>query len=91
MLGRPDNENELYDKVRMYLAMLSFWGMIKLKHHEGYNPKNGAYIIYHLQEIKDLPTSPINSNIYAERDAPLPSEEFINKLRFSFPEILDSE
>ena len=91
LLGHGDTTAEYYKKIRIYLALLSFWNMIELKQHKHYDSNlNTAYTIYHLQMVSENNLSPdFNINIEEEMLAPLPSEELMDKLRFCYPEILE--
>lgn len=89
LLGHNDTENEQYSKIKLYLALLSFWGLIELKVHTAYNEKIGRYTVYHLQSVQDIPNNTFNEDIEAEKNAPLPSEEIMAKLYFQFPEIMN--
>lgn len=57
LLGHSTQTNEMYDKVRIYLSLLSMWGFIELKYHTTYDESLGKYTIYHLQKVNDLPTN----------------------------------
>lgn len=91
LLGHGDTTPKRYEEIKIYLALLSFWGLIELKQHREYNNNLGAYTIYHLQEIKETDLNEgFEENIEAEMVAPFPSEDLMNKLKFSFSEILDN-
>ena len=90
LLGHGDTHPQYYQNIRIYLALLCFWGLIKLKQHRQYNESLGtAYTIYHLQKINETAlNADFESDIEAEMNAILPSQELMDKLKFSFPEIL---
>ena len=90
LLGHGDTTELYYNNIRVYLALLSFWGLIELKQHRQYSENLGtSYTVYHLQSIKETNlNADFESDIEAEKSAPLPSEELMNKLRFSCPELL---
>ena len=93
LLGHGDTHPKYYENIRIYLALLSFWGLIELKQHKQYNKElETAYTIYHLQHIKENDLKPdFESDINAEMNAALPSEELMNKLRFCFPGIIEDK
>lgn len=79
-----------YEKVRFYLGMLSYWGLIKLKVHKEYNSNIGSYTVYHLQEVNEIGTAvDFVIDEKAEQNAPLMSDEMMEKLRFKFPAIVE--
>lgn len=90
LLGHSDKTNVYYENIRTYLALLSFWGLIELKQHKEFNQSLGvAYTIYHLQSISEVNVNPsFEMDIEQEKNAALPSEELMEKLRFCFPEIM---
>ena len=90
LLGHGDTTPKYYESIRIYLALLSFWGLIELKQHREYKDGLGNYTIYHLQNINEQATNAdFESDIQAEMNAKLPSQEFMDKLKFSFPELVD--
>ena len=90
LLGHGDTNSVYYNNIRIYLALLSFWGLIVLKMHTQTSDNLGHYTIYHLQEIREVSNnSDFVSDIEGEMNAPLPSEELMTKLRFIMPEILE--
>lgn len=93
LLGHGDTHSKYYENIRIYLALLSFWGLIELKQHKEFNKNLGkAYTIFHLQNIKECElNADFESDIEAEMNAALPSEELMNKLRFSFPNIIENK
>lgn len=72
----------------MYLALLSFWGLIELKYHTETNQQLGNhYTVYHLQKVNDKATNPdFEADIEGEKNSPLPSKELIDKLMDYCPE-----
>lgn len=90
LLGHGDTTAKYYESIRIYLATLSFWGLIELKQHRQYNESLGAsYTIFHLQKTKEVDlAADFYSNQNAEMEAFIQSEEFMNKLRFTFPNII---
>ena len=91
LLGHSDTTTENYKTIETYLALLSFWGLIELKTHTAYNSNTGSYTVYHLQKVNEFPNNAsFESDIQAEMQSPLPSEELMAKLRFSFPELLNA-
>ena len=90
LLGHGDTTPKYYESIRIYLALLSFWGLIELKQHKQFNESLGtAYTIYHLRKVNETNLKDdFESDIEAEMDAKLPSQGLMDKLRFSFPEIV---
>ena len=90
LLGHGDTTEEYYYNVRIYLGLLCLWGLIELKQHKQYNENLGvAYTVFHLQSVKETDLNPdFESDIRAEMTAKLPSEELMNKLKFTFPEVI---
>lgn len=91
LLGHGDSTIEYYNNTRIYLALLSFWGLIELKQHKQFNTNFGtSYTIYHLQKVKETDLSPdFESDIEAEMNAPILSTRLMDKLKFSCSEILE--
>ena len=91
LLGRGDTTSEYYYNIRIYLALLSFWGLIELKQHKQFNENlNCSYTIYHLQKIKETNlNSDFESDIEAEKNAAYTSERMMNKLRFTCPNLIN--
>lgn len=90
LLGHSDNTTEYYDKIRVYLALLVFWGLIELKYHTAYGNDNGKYTIYHIQKVNELPSNPdFEEDINGEMNASIPSQALMDKLQFCVPEFLN--
>lgn len=87
LLGHGDTTSDVYTKIRFYLAILHFWGLALITAHTETNSSLGHYTVFHLQKISEQNLNPdFQSDIEAEMNAPLPSEEFLDKLRFVFGE-----
>lgn len=87
LLGHGSTHPEVYTKIRFYLAILHFWGLVLITAHTETDPALGHYTVFHLQGITKQNLNPdFQSDIEAEMNAPLPSEEFLDKLRFVFGE-----
>ena len=92
LLGHNDNSSEYYEKIRVYLAALVFWGFIELKYHTAYNNDNGRYTIYHIQKVNELPSNPdFEEDINGEMNATIPSQALMDKLEFCVPEFLNDK
>lgn len=91
LLGHGSTHPQYYENIRIYLALLNFWGLIELKQHKQFNESLGtSYTIFHLQRISETDlNADFESDIKAEMNAPLPSEELMNKLKFVFPNIIN--
>lgn len=89
LLGHSDKTSQYYSEVKMYIALLSFWGLIKVKIHTESDSILGHYTVYHLQSVESTTTNPdFVYNLEAEQNATLPSQELMEKLQFSVPELL---
>lgn len=90
LLGHNPNDTVFYNNIRTYLALLSFWGLIELKVHTANHTNLGHYTIYHLQKVNDNTLNPdFISNINAEKDVMVLSQELKDRLRVQFPELLE--
>ena len=90
LLSRGTTNSSSYENVRFYLGMLSYWGLIKLKVHKEHDSNLGAYRVYHLQEVKETELNDFfPTDNEAEQNAPLMSDEMMEKLRFQFPSIVN--
>lgn len=91
LLGHGGSTPEYYSNVRIYLALLSFWGLIELKQYKQLNTNFGAgHIIYHLQKIKETDlNSDFESDVEEERNTAILSTRLMDKLKFSCSEILE--
>lgn len=89
LLGHNDNTSELYDQVTIYLALLNFWGFIKIKKFTTYDESIGKYTTFILQDVIDVPDSDFELDMKAESQTKLPSKALMDKLRFSESAILD--
>ena len=70
LLGHSTQTTEMYDRVRIYLALLSLWGFIKIKCHTAYDDHLGKYTVYHLQKVNELPENEdYISDIEAEKQS----------------------
>lgn len=90
LLGHNDTDNTYYPNIRLYLALLSYWGLIELKLYTTYDEKIGKYTVYHLQDVKEKDlSSDFETDIEAEMKASAMSEELFEKVMFKMPEILE--
>ena len=90
LLGHGDTNADYYASIRFYLALLCFWGLIELTQHKQYCDGFGAYTVYHLQAVKETDlNADFESDIKGEMNAPLPSTELMNKLKFVIPEMIE--
>lgn len=57
-LGHNVTTTSDYDNIRNYLAVLTYFNLIKLSHHTEYKEGLGSYVIYHIQEINTTISNP---------------------------------
>lgn len=90
LLSRGTTNPSSYENVRFYLGMLSYWGLIELKVHKTHDPNIGSYRVYHLQKVKEVELNDFFiTDDKAEQNAPLMSDEMMEKLKFQFPSIIN--
>lgn len=89
LLGHNTTTQSYYEELVIFLALLSFWGLISISYYTAYDEKIGKYTVYYLKETRDIPTNPdFETDIKTEMQAPIMSETMVNKLRFSEGELL---
>lgn len=92
LLGHNATNAEYYEAVRIYLALLNFWGLIDIKVHLEYMEKFGKFTVYHLQGVSETAVNKtFEADIEAELRAPELSQEMMEKLKFSCPELLEDQ
>ena len=90
LLGHNDTDKEQYSQIRIYLALLMYWGLIELKSHTTYDEKIGRYTVYHLQKVNEMPANEdYEDDISGEMKGPIASQEIMDQLKFNFPQIID--
>jgi hypothetical protein len=92
LLGHNTTDSPCYSNIRIYLALLSYWGLIELKLHTEYSKELGKYTIYHLQKIEEGELSPdFDTDIEAEMKASAMSDDLFERVMFKMPEILEDK
>lgn len=90
LLGHNETDKEQYAQIRIYLALLMYWGLIEIKSHTHYDEAIGKYTVYHLQKVNELPiNSDFEDDITGEMKAPLASDKIMNELEMAFPQIIN--
>lgn len=91
LLGHSTSTSEMYDNVRIYLALLAAWGFIELKYHTEYDSRLGKYTVYHLQKVNDLPENEdYISDILAEKNnSGALSQKMREKLQFCESKLME--
>lgn len=90
LLGHSDSTSEMYDNIRIYLALLAAWGFIELKYHTAYDTQLGNYTVYHLQKVNDMPENEdYISDILAEKNNGALSQRMIDKLNFCEGQLME--
>lgn len=54
ILGHNVTTAEDYNKIRDYLAILTYFELIELKHHTEHKEGLGNYVVYHIQQVNDI-------------------------------------
>lgn len=82
LLGHDKTNSIYYYKISVYLALLSYWGLIELKLNTAHNSHTGSYVIYHLQNIKEQNLNPeFETDIEAEMENEVMDKELFNKIQ----------
>lgn len=92
LLGHNKKTGTYYLQVQLYLALLSYWGLIELKQHRQYDKNIKPYTIYHIENVKENNLNPdFESDIETEMMNSVLGEELFNKIKDKMPQLIDNE
>ena len=90
ILGYDVTYTEHYYRMRDYIALLSYLGLIEVKSHVENDPKLGHYTIYHLQKVNETSSHPDFDYCIEEAEKvndPIPPE-VREKITFQMPNLM---